>query len=151
MLKQPLAALFPRIFSGSIAGRSSNNIRPFGSRHNSYSLKSKSKPRTGNSTKIESVTNYGQTTTTDYDQWALEDGTIVSSSIGTEEKERDSSEEKIEPGKVKPVAEGNAIMMTKDVDVDVETQVPLAEEDDGKPLPPVKDFPGIRDPRIYHG
>ena len=75
----------------------------------------------------------------------------MSSSIGPEDKERISSEENIDLERVRPVAERNAIMMTTDVDVDVETQTPILEEDDGKPLPPVKDFLGIRDPRIYRG
>lgn len=75
----------------------------------------------------------------------------MSSSIGSEDKERVSSEENIDLERFRPVAERNAIMMTTDVDVDVETQTPVLEEDDGKPLPPVKDFLGIRYPRIYRG
>lgn len=46
----------------------------------------------------------------------------MSSSIGSEDKERVSSEENIDLERVRPVAERNAIMMTMDVDVDVETQ-----------------------------
>ena len=64
---------------------------------------------------------------------------MVASSVGSEDQER-ISEERAQSEKMKPVADGVAIMMTKDVEVNVEME---------PPLPSVKNFPGIRDPRIH--
>lgn len=84
---------------------------------------------------------------TDDDRWLPEDRTIVGSSTGTNETQRNSDEGSgTEMGKT--VIEGNEIMITKHVDVDVETHTPRVWVDDEQELPPSKEFSNIGNPSM---
>jgi len=98
MLKQPLAILFPQLFSGS----KSSSIGA--GQPGIYPLRSSRKKSTNASNTVP-----------DYHQWAMADGTIMSAKGGDDYSSRDSEERMIEHGQMQGQNQG--ILRRTEVDV----------------------------------